>query len=390
MKTVLDSVHDHIELSALATDLIETPEFQRLRNIKQLGTVSMVYPSANHTRFEHSLGVYHLARQALRFIDDIEEDERDYIEAAALLHDVGHTAFSHNIESVLAHHTGKMHDDVHDLLVDGAVGDVLNDYDLSPTKVANYVAGGGEYGQLISGELDVDRMDYLVRDAHHTGVPYGTIDSGRLVREITFVDGELTFREGNVQAAESLLLARAMMTPVVYTHSAAQVSKSMLEAATEQLLTNTETDGEELRRMDDHDLIVALRNNETTADLMTRLDTRTLFKRAVWAEMDDVPDYVIGSSYNEVEAYEQEIADAAGVSAQNVIVDLPSEPSMKESTTQVVVNGERRRLSNQSPLVDALREAQRTQWRFGVYTPEEHLPEVQAATERVIGIETYQ
>lgn len=388
MQTVLDSVHDHIEVSSLATDLIETPEVQRLRNIKQLGTVSMVYPSANHTRFEHSLGVYHLATEALRFIEEIEAEEAKYIEAAALLHDVGHTAFSHNIEHVLAHHTGKMHDDVHDLLRDSSVGDVLNNHDLNPDKVADYVAGDGKYGQLISGELDVDRMDYLVRDAHHTGVPYGLIDSGRLVRQITFVDGELTFREGNVQAAESLLLARAMMMPVVYTHSAAQISKSMLQTATEKLLNETDITGERLRRMDDHDLIVALRQNENTEQFMRRLDTRNLFKRAIWAEMTDVPRTVLDATYDEISTYEREIAQTAGVDEQNVIVDIPPEPSMKESSTQVVVNGERRTLAEQSPLVDALRAAQTKQWRFGVYTPQESVPEVTAATERVLGITT--
>lgn len=386
MKTVLDSVHDHIEISDLATALIETPEFQRLRNIRQLGTVSMVYPSANHTRFEHSLGVYYLATEALRFIEEIGEKEAEYIEAAALLHDVGHTAFSHNIEHVLERHTGKSHDDVHDLLNDSTVGDVLNDHGLSPDKVADYVAGDGKYGQLISGELDVDRMDYLVRDAHHTGVPYGTIDSGRLVRQITFVDDELTFREGNVQAAESLLLARAMMMPVVYTHATAQITKSMLQAATEQLMTDTDINGERLRRMDDHDLIVALRQNDSTEGFMSRIDTRNLFKRAVWAEMADVPRELIEATHEQINAYEHDIAETADVPEKNVILDVPEEPSMKESTTQVVVNGERRNLADQSPLVDALRAAQKSQWRFGVYTPEETVPEVEAATERILGL----
>ena len=375
MTTIKDSVHDHVEVEGVAAALLDTPAVQRLRHIKQLGTVQLVYPSANHTRFEHSLGVYHLAERALDHLG-AGGVHAERVRAAALLHDVGHGPFSHNVEALTHRLTGKYHDDVDDLLADGAVGDVLRDHDIDPERVAGLVAGEGKFGQLVSGELDVDRMDYLVRDAHHTGVPYGTIDPGRLIRGLRFVDGELVLGEGNVQTAESLLVARALMNPTVYAHHVARIGKAMLRRASERLLAAPEVDARRLRRMDDHDLLVALRRHPETGEFARRYAERDLYKRAVWAEHDDVPTDLRAAGHDAVESHEASIADACGLDRSEVVVDIPGEPAMTESSSRVVVNGEVRRLGRQSPLVGALRTVQRQQWRLGVYT-------VADATDRV-------
>jgi HD superfamily phosphohydrolase len=386
MVTIKDSVHDHIQVDGVAAALLETEPVQRLRHITQLGTVHLVYPSANHTRFEHSLGVYHLADRALDHLD-IDGISAERLRAAALLHDVGHGPYSHNIESVTHRHTGKYHDEVHDLLASGDVGEVLNDHGLDPDRIADLVAGDGQYGQLVSGELDVDRMDYLVRDAHHTGVPYGTIDHERLVRQLTFVEGELVLAEGNVQTAESLLLARALMNPTVYQHHVARIAKAMLRQGAERLLDRTGTTAAELRRMDDHDLLVALRTTPATTGIARRLRTRDLYKRAVWAELDAVPDDIVDADHGAVSDLESTIADRAGLSSGSVIVDVPGRPSMTESTSRVLVSGEMRRLGKQSPLVSALRTAGKQQWRLGVYAPPEATDRAGRAAVEVLGLD---
>ncbi|ARS90760.1 HD domain-containing protein [Natrarchaeobaculum aegyptiacum] len=388
MKVIKDSVHDHIAVDGVARDLVDTPALQRLRRIRQLGTVSLVYPSANHTRFEHSLGVYHLACEALEHLG-VEGLQAERVRAAAILHDVGHGPFSHNLEALTHRRTGRYHDDVHHLLAEGAVGDVLRAHDLEPATIADLVAGEGRFGQLVSGELDVDRMDYLVRDAHHTGVPYGTIDHGRLVRELTFTDGELVLAEGNVQTAESLLVARALMNPTVYSHSVARISKAMLRRAAERLLDAPENDVDAatLMRMDDADLLVALRSSPATAEFSRRFDERDLYKRAVWAEIDDVPGGVIEADHETVLTFEREIADAADVDPDTVILDIQGRPSMPESTSRVMVNGEIRRLEQQSPLVAALRAAQYSQWRLGVYTRDDLRERVGRAAVDVLGLD---
>ena len=386
MTTIKDSVHDHIEVEGVAAALLDTPPVQRLRRISQLGTVTYVYPSANHTRFEHSIGVAHLADRALDHLG-IEGQQAERARAAALLHDIGHTPFSHNIEELVHRHTGKYHDDVGDLLASGPVARVLSEHGLNPDAVAGLVAGEGQLGQIVSGELDVDRMDYLVRDAHHTGVPYGTIDTGRLVRALRFVDGDLVLDENNVQSAESLLLARALMNPTVYSHHVARIGKAMLRRATVRLLAHDEVDATDLRRMDDYDLRVALRECEATAAFAHRLDRRDLYKRAVWAEMAAVPEAVIDADHDEIREFEADVASEANVDPDAVVLDVPPRPSMPESTSRVLVNGEVRRLGEQSTLVSALRTVQRDQWRLGVYAPEETAERVGTAAIRVLGID---
>ncbi|WP_132059397.1 HD domain-containing protein [Halorussus amylolyticus] len=387
MKTIKDSVHDHIEVEGVARALLDTPAVQRLRRIKQLGPAHLVYPSANHTRFEHSIGVYHLACEALDHLG-IEGKRAERVKAAAILHDVGHGPYSHTIEEVIHRHTGKYHDDVHDLLDERTVGGVLADHDLDPDTIADFIAGETNLGQIVAGELDVDRMDYLVRDAHHTGVPYGTIDHARLVRELTLIDGELVLAEGNVPTAESLLLARALMNPTVYNHHVTRICRGILQRASERLLADGDVAPEQLRRMDDHDLFSALRATPETREFARRLGDRDLYKRAVWAEMDDVPEEIIDAGHDDIREYEAEIAVNAGVDGDEVIVDVLDRPSMTESATRVIVNGEIRRLGQQSTLVSALRQVQREQWRLGVYAPADATDAVGHAAESVLELET--
>lgn len=386
MKTIKDSVHDHISIDGIALDLIDTPSVQRLRHIRQLGTVHLVYPAANHTRFEHSIGVYHLTCQALNALN-IAGSTADHLKAAALLHDIGHAPFSHNLEELLARHTDRYHDDVSILISSERVGDVLESHGLDPDKVANLIAGHGRYGQLISGELDVDRMDYLIRDAHHTGVPYGTIDHTRLIQELRFVDGTLALGPGNVEAAESLLVARALMNPTVYNHHVARISKTMLRRAVERLIECGAATPEAIHRMDDHDLIVALRSCTDSEAIATRLAHRDLYKRAAWLEGESVPDWIKAADHDELRALEAEIATAADVSQDSVLIDRPPEPQMQESTSRIVVNGSLEKLGDRSPLVRTLETIQIQQWRFGIYAPPTQIEQVAAGATSCLDID---
>lgn len=390
MNSIKDSVHDHIAVHGVAEALLDTPSVQRLRHIRQLGTVGLVYPSANHSRFEHSLGVYHLADQTLSHLN-VGGITAERVRAAALLHDIGHAPFSHNTESLVERWTGKEHDDVQGLTGEGEVARVLERFELDPDRVAGLIAGEGRFGQLVSGELDVDRMDYLVRDAQRTGVPYGTIDHGRLVRQLRFTDESLVLAEGNVQSAEALLLARSLMNPTVYNHHVARISRAMLRRACERLVESDAVDPETFRRWDDADLLVALRNHPESGRYAQWLDHRQLYKRAVWAELSDVEPALIAASPERIREFERAIAGRAELDRRDVVVDIQPEPSMKESTSRVLVNGEVRRLSTQSGLVDALRQAQKEQWRLGVYAPPDRTDAVARAAEAELGLdlETY-
>ncbi|WP_158058957.1 HD domain-containing protein [Halorussus halophilus] len=386
MEAIKDSVHDHIPVGDLAADLLETPEFQRLRHIKQLSTVRLVYPSANHTRFEHSLGVYHLARQALDWLS-IDDDRAKAVRAAALLHDVGHGPYGHQTEGIIQRRLGRHHDEIEGLLSAGELPEVLESHGLDPERVASLVAGEGDLGQLVAGELDVDRADYLVRDAYHTGVPYGTIDHGRLLSALRIRDGELVLAEGNVQTAESVLVARTLMNATVYRHHVSRVTGAMIERAGERLLDGAPLDPEEFARMTDDRLLAAFRAHGATAETADRLEHRDLYKRAVWADLEDVTEPVVTADHETVREFERDIAADAGVAPEYVLVDTPGEPNIPETSTRVVVDGEIRRLADESPLVEGLRAAGRAQWRFGVYAPEEQVDAVGKAAERVLGLD---
>jgi len=171
---------------------------------------------------------------------------------------------------------------------------VLERHGLDPSRVAALVQG--------EGELDVDRMDYLVRDAHHTGVPYGSIDHSRLVNELRVQNGNLVLREGNVATAESLLVARYLMNTIVYRHHVSRIAGAMLERACEQYPETTGTSVESFRRMADHDLLVELR--ESVPNLGRRIEYRDLYKRAVWAPLSDVPRGTVDANHSEERAAE--------------------------------------------------------------------------------------
>ena len=401
MTAIKDSVHGHVRLGPAAVELLDTPAFQRLRHIKQLSTVRLVYPSANHTRFEHSLGVYHLARQALDGLG-VDDDTAAHVRAAALLHDVGHGPYGHQTEGIIRRRTGRDHDEVGWLLTDPdrELCHVLERHGLDPERVASLIAGGGGVGQLVSGELDVDRMDYLVRDAHHTGVPYGTVDTGRLVNELRLTgsaepnagagrpgggaDAELVLADGNVATAESLLVARSLMNAVVYRHHVSRVAGAMLERACERYLDRTDESVEAFRRMADHDLLVALRDH--APELGGRIERRDLYKRAVWVGIDDVPTGTVDAGHDAELAAEREIADRVGIDRASGIVDVPSRPGLKESTATVVVDGVPQRLEDASDLVAGLRAAERRRWTLGVYCPAEQVDAVADAARDVLGV----
>jgi HD superfamily phosphohydrolase len=329
--------------------------------------------------------VYHLASAVLDHLD-VDDDTAQHVRAAALLHDIGHGPYGHQTEDVIRRQTGQDHDDIAWLVTDASreVCQVLEHHGLDPERVAALVAGEGRLGSLVSGELDVDRMDYLVRDAHHTGVPYGTIDHGRLVRDLRLDDDTLVLGGGNVATAESLLLARSLMNATVYGHHVSRVAGAMLERACERYLDTTETSIEEFRRLADHNLLVAL--GEHVPELGRRLEHRDLYKRAVWAPLAAVPSGTVETGHDAERATEREIATEAGLDTHEVIVDIPSRPTLRESTTNVVVDGIVQRLEDASELVGALRATERARWRLGVYCPAEETKAVADAAEDVLGV----
>lgn len=379
MKVVLDPVHGYIELDDLVQDLLSTPQVQRLRRVKQLGFSNLVYPGANHTRFEHSLGAMHLAFMLTRNLDSIEEEKKAEIKAAALLHDVGHGPFSHVTENVIYKYTRHRHDDIKEILGKGEIRDILGNHGISPRNLVKHIKGETSLGQILSSEIDVDRMDYLVRDAHYTGVAFGVVDYNRLINQMSFYEDRLVVNYGGLKAAESLLVSRFWMNTSVYYHHVTRISEAMCSRAVEYMIENSELDPLRLRQMDDTDLIASMRNATGYAGELSRLlDARKLYKRALYVGLAEVGKYVLRHR-DRIRRAENEIAELAGVDPEYVLVDIPKTPEMLEMRAMIKTDHKMIPLNEASHFVSILQEADMDNWRMGVYSPKEHCKAVEKA-----------
>lgn len=230
LKIINDPIYGFITIpNALIFDLIEHKFFQRLRRITQMGLSHMVYPGAHHTRFHHALGCMHLmqkAVQVLRFKGvEITEQEEEAVLVAILLHDIGHGPFSHAMEHTIVH--GVSHE-----VISLRFMELLNEEFNGKLDLAITIFKG-EYSktflhQLISGQLDMDRLDYLKRDSFYTGVAEGNVNSERLISMLSVVNNELVVEEKGIYSVEKFLLSRRLMYWQVYLHKTSLVAENVL------------------------------------------------------------------------------------------------------------------------------------------------------------------
>jgi len=372
MKVIRDPVHGYIELDKLILPLIDTPQVQRLRRIKQLGLSNLVYPGANHTRFEHSLGVMHLATMLTSQIDSIENEEKEELRAAAFLHDIGHGPLSHVTESLIKQYTRERHEDVKPILRKGEIAEILEDNGLDPMTIAAHIKGETDLGKIVNSEIDVDRMDYLVRDAHYTGVAFGLVDYVRLIHEMKFYENKLVVNSGGLKAAESLLVSRFLMHPTVYYHHVSRIAETMFTRAVKHLIDKGTLDPFKLRRMEDDTLFELMRADDDYAgEIAKRLDERRLYKRALHVGHEEVEEGVMRYR-GKVERAEAEIADMVGIDSREILIDIPKKPEIAEMKALIKMNGKMVRLDEASNIVATLEKAHFDNWKMGVYTLKEH------------------
>jgi len=218
---IFDEVHGSIGVTPVENDIIDTPVFQRLRRIQHLGCASLVYPGASHSRFSHSIGTVFIIDRFARSLG-LAKNAKDLqlLRLVALLHDVGHLPFSHTLDKSLEKK------DRHSLIGQqiirqDPISNILTRNGLEPEQVISVLVKSSDprYSVLIDSDLDVDKMDYLTRDAHHTGVVYGVVDVDRISRTIYFdSENRLCVMYKSKQALENFLLARYYMYSTVYQH----------------------------------------------------------------------------------------------------------------------------------------------------------------------------
>ncbi len=369
MKFIRDSLHGNLQVDEFEVKLIDTPQIQRLRRIKQLGFTYLVYPGANHTRFEHSIGTMYLASRLARGLK-LTNEQREMLRVCAILHDSGHGPFSHVSEAVL----DKSHEQLTSELITGSeLSDILSEK-FDPKEIIKLINGEGRLGQIISGDLDVDRMDYLLRDSYYTGVAYGVIDVDRLIHNMKLED-HLILKSKGVQAAESMLLARYFMYPSVYQHHTTRIINAMFQRCLKKLFTEGYINAENIYKYDDADIISSARQQKgLIGDLMNRLDNRKLFKTVYSLKLDKLenPNAVFKIEPEKIAAFELEIAEDLDIPIEYVIIDVPDYPSFDEMKTLVSSHNNLEYLSKMSTIVSTLRDARFNHADLCVYMPKEH------------------
>ena len=409
---IKDPIYGYVRITEAERKIIDSYPFQRLRRIRQLAGAEYVYPGANHTRFEHSVGVMHLAGAFLEnphISQMISEDEVQMIRIAALLHDVGHGPFSHVFEHILTKFLNKTHEDMTFwIITNSELKDILSDLGYDPKVVGSLAVGrlnksGSSFmDQIIRSAIDADKLDFVVRDTYHTGAKYGFVDIFRLINTVDIIDGNLAADIGALSALESFILARIESFKSIYFHRVGRAVQIMLAAAMELAkddlgLADFKTP-EEYLALNDYVLWTKLKENEKSREIIERLERRKLLKCAYDPPPFYIRDRIVSNILN-VEGIRNRIRDAiaeeAGVDPQSVIIDVPTLPSvpyhhafplepMEIPVFHKTRDGKRitRKLSEVSGIFDMLKGFMNI---LRVYTEEEHLRKVQEVSEKLFG-----
>jgi HD superfamily phosphohydrolase len=340
---VRDPLWDNIRVDRSVMRLVDSPPVQRLRYVRQLGHAFLVYPGATHSRFEHALGTYHLTKLALAALEErgelaqVPADRQVAVRLAALLHDIGHYPFSHALEEAgFPHHEmlGVA------LLGDGELARGIESFGIPGLgqEVGALIQGrsSSPLAGLISGSLDLDKIEYLSRDARMCGGPYGAVDVDRLMAALTLVPGpgglEVGVHEKGISALESLLFAKYQMYRNVYWHHAVRSATCMFKRAVRAAVATGAITQQDIARTNDGGLMERLFPIDPTG-LAAAVDGRRLYKRALDLPASDVPADAQPWVWEDpalLEQVEDALAERAGLAADELLIDFPARPSMLE------------------------------------------------------------
>ncbi len=411
-----DPLYGFIGLTGKEVELLGTPVVQRLRRIKQLGNTHLVYPSACHSRFEHTLGVLHIATRMAQKLE-LSDNEIETIRYAALLHDIGHGPLSHNFETILGSINKReiSHEDItrkiieEDNEIDKILGDkkegVLSLFDDKNATVNR---------EIVSGNIDADRLDYLRRDSYHIGVAYGIFDLERILHTINEKkEGErsyITVLRKGMDAVESFRLARYLMHTQVYYHHVRAITDSMLQRAVEVAIRDGTLDNIILKfddanflanylSLDDGRLFQRILSNSRSNAyrLINNLENRYLLKRGFEIDLKRVVDAfkrlkIRSMKADDLRKLEANLAESCECNDDFIIAHLQKiENSLYKSSyeffkadkTPILIeneNGEVIELDKESPIFGS----QEPQYKFYIFCPEEYRSKISELANDII------
>jgi len=406
---IKDPVHGYVYITEAEKEIIDSFPVQRLHRLRQLAGAEFVYPGANHTRFEHSVGVMYLAgllSENPNLSQYLSEDEVQILRIAALLHDVGHGPFSHIFEHLLDKFLKKTHEDLTAWVIQKSeLSDIINSLGYDPEMIGKLAVGmlnrpGKAFmDQVIQSAVDVDKLDFIVRDTYHTGAEYGYVDIFRLIHMLDVIDENLAVNLGALSALESFILARIESFKSIYFHRVGRAAQIMMAIAMEEArdelgLVDFES-VEEYLALDDYTVWTMLKNCEKSRGIMENLEKRRLLKCA-YDQTFYVRNKTVSSIFSVEEIRNQmtdKIASGVGIDPRLVVIDVPTLPSVPyrhsvllEPMEIPVFNKTRdgkkipQRLSDISRIFDVLRGFINI---LRVYTVEEHREKVGSAAAKL-------
>jgi HD superfamily phosphohydrolase len=408
---IKDPVHGYVYITEAEKQLIDSYPVQRLHRLRQLAGSEFVYSGANHTRFEHSIGVMYLAGKLTEnqnLSQLLSEEEIQIVRMAALLHDVGHGPFSHVFEHLLVKFLNKTHEDMTRWIIQKSeLRDIISGLGYDADAIGKLAVGelrrrGKAFlDQIIQSAVDVDKLDFVVRDTYHTGAEYGYVDVFRLIHMLDVLGENLAVDVGALSALESFVLARLESFRSIYFHRVGRAAQIMLATAMEEAkdeLGLVDFDSpEDYLALNDYTVWTKLKECKKSRGIMENLERRRLLKCA-YDRTFHVREKMVPSIFSVDEVRDQmrnKIASEAGVEPQAIVIDVPTVPSvpyhhsdllepMEIPVFQKTRTGEKipLRLSDISSVFDVLKGFINI---LRVYTDEKHLEKVAAASAKVIG-----
>lgn len=385
IKLVKDPIWGYIELDELDRMLVDTAAFQRLRRIRQLPFVHLVYPGAMHTRFDHSLGCFYLASEFAKHMG-LDEYWSRVLRYAALLHDIGHTPYSHLLETILIE-GGLNHESMGIRIIkeDPELSSSIERAGVDLNDVLDVLEKKRPESSIISGSVDVDKLDFLMRDSYFTGASYGIVDAKRIIRLMSIVDGRVMVNVRGLGAIEELAIARFQSFMNIYFHHAARAAQALFLRGFKKLdglINFASMSIEEYISHDDYTIWCMMKSNERTKMFIKRLERRDLPKRAYEDRIEHgkLSSMILSEPCMKAKI-EEEIAEMAGVPLESVWVDTPYVPPLPILESQEILFYEdgpqgAKQIDIKSPLLKSLGEVYNI---VRVYTEKEYRAKVQKA-----------
>ena len=354
---IADPIHKYIRFTELEKKIIDSKVFQRLRRIKQLAGAHLVYPAAQHSRFEHSLGTMHLAGLAgehLFSIGVLDKESIQELRVAALLHDIGHGPFSHLFEEALKATSNKNHESIGaEIICKTELSDILSGFGYSPSVISEISFGNSKVkfkNEIISGSLSSDLMDYLPRDGFFTGVEYGKVDYNRIINSFRVTNnGSLALDISSFYSFESMIISRYEMFRAVYFHKTVRSAEVMLLHSlllSSEILNLSKISLTDYLKLTDDSILLKISsspNNEMAKEMVSNYLERKLLK-CVYERFIRKRDNFTKLNRDKIEELRLKIARLSNIDEKKIFLDtygislVPLAPNKQEMKSILLVS----------------------------------------------------